>query len=382
MSSFRKDSFELADYFNANSERMLRLSIAAGTFLAGQFQKQQRDADEEEMLQSIYNIGQAAATFDRHYHDTTDVAAMARRESEEFTYSWGYGFNDRHVDSMSSADAFRGAVRHPDSPGLKRDFITQCGVYISRRFQPGPYAMVEFLHERIVGSPYDEECALPTPRHAEIHAEVERIFRELWYRIEYKSFWLEHRSIEAIQREYQVQLLKDERTQVWLKDFRQRTNYTPPYEKDVETKLRELRTDRFYRYPEPKCYLEADIVGSDYRQSAIYGSTRFLLKFLLESLIYGGVCLNVTNEGDASGMDHDAKRFYKLLNESAQQLSAYAKTATELFFPTIAIETAKSAYGGSPIRSDARKAIESSNSSLAIVAKEIHDALSVRGNAE
>lgn len=54
----------------------------------------------------------------------------------------------------------------------------------------------------------------------------------------------------------------------------------------------------------------------------------------------------------------------------------------ELFFPTIAIETAKSAYGGSPIRSDARKAIESSNSSLAIVAKEIHDALSVRGNAE
>lgn len=46
------------------------------------------------MLQSIYNIGQAAATFDRHYHDTTDVAAMARRESEEFTYSWGYGFND------------------------------------------------------------------------------------------------------------------------------------------------------------------------------------------------------------------------------------------------------------------------------------------------
>lgn len=41
MSSFRKDSFELADYFNANSERMLRLSIAAGTFLAGQFQKQQ-----------------------------------------------------------------------------------------------------------------------------------------------------------------------------------------------------------------------------------------------------------------------------------------------------------------------------------------------------
>lgn len=138
----------------------------------------------------------------------------------------------------------------------------------------------------------------------------------------------------------------------------------------------------FYRYPEPKCYLEADIVGSDYRQSAIYGSTRFLLKFLLESLIYGGVCLNVTNEGDASGMDHDAKRFYKLLNESAQQLSAYAKTATELFFPTIAIETAKSAYGGSPIRSDARKAIESSNSSLAIVAKEIHDALSVRGNAE
>lgn len=69
---------------------------------------------------------------------------------------------------------------------------------------------LQVIRARIVGRIYSDSdnCLLPTLRDAEIHVEVEAIFRELWYRIARKDYYLEDRSIAAIQRGMRVSLFE------------------------------------------------------------------------------------------------------------------------------------------------------------------------------
>ncbi|KAH7701392.1 hypothetical protein AAVH_31475, partial [Aphelenchoides avenae] len=322
----------------------------------------------------------------------------------------------RERDNAKLAGSLESVVKSLTSTIFVEDFVRHCGRF---RFtsswdgpQYGPFATAEVIRERIVGKMYtdNENCLLPTLRDAEIHAEVEAIFRELWYRISRKRYYMDHRGIEAIQREYQVQLLEDAADESDL-------NNTMPHDHvdQVERKLGELRKAVLngttycdiddalesitcvhhrhfqninpqrpltYKYPKAKCYVRATVVGNDYKRSAIYGRTRHLVKDIMETLVYGGLCMNISNNGSSDMMKMYSSEFRKLLQDSSHHLTEYAKRSTGLFFPTIAVETAKSAFGGSPLRWDGPKAIDSSNNSLVNVAKDAYDALSANGSAE
>ncbi|KAH7716422.1 hypothetical protein AAVH_16147 [Aphelenchoides avenae] len=143
-----------------------------------------------------------------------------------------------------------------------------------------------------------------------------------------------------------------------------------------------MATVMTYKYPEAKCYVRATVVGNDYKRSAIYGRTRRMVKDIMETLVYGGLCLNTSNNGSSDMMKMYSSEFRKLLQDSSYHLTEYAKRSAELFFPTTAVEMAKSAFGGSPIRWEKPNGIDSSNVSLANVAKDIYDALHARGSAE